>query len=61
MMQIKHPELHKEYQLRTKHIYRFKLFGILPLFLIEIIGYTKKIFLFNKILIMKINYGSRFR
>ncbi len=59
MMRSSHPELYREYQFLAQHIYRISLFGLIPIFKIELVGYTKKIFLFDKILLMKIRYGSR--
>ena len=54
-----HPDLYSEYLLRAKHTTKMTLFGFLPLLKIETVGYKTKVYLFNKILLLKIKQNSR--
>lgn len=59
LMRVWHPELYYEYEMRTKHVSYVELFGLIPLLKIVTTASRTKIYLFNKIFILKIKRSDR--
>ena len=61
IIRAKYPILYDEYKMRIKKITKYSLFGIIPFLKIITTLNDKKIYLFSRILLLKIKTANRFK